>query len=84
MVMAFVLTAAGAGHAHADDAGKTALAPAQDAGLFTGHGDHVHISSTPPRSASAHGWWTIDANVGEPPTHAIFTVQLQMKLQDEE
>jgi hypothetical protein len=83
VVTVFTLTAAGAGQAHADAAGKTALAPAQDAGLFTGHGDHVHISSTAPRSASAHGWWTVDANVGEPPTHAIVTVQLQMKLQDE-
>jgi hypothetical protein len=80
MITALVLAFAGAGKAHAGD---SALAPAQDAGLFTGRGDHVHISSTPPRSASAHGWWTIDASVGEPPTQAIVTVRLQMKIQDE-
>lgn len=83
IVTALVLTVAGAGQAHADTARKSALTPAQDTGLFTGHGDDVHISSTPPRSASAHGWWTVDASVGEPPTHSIVTVQLQMKLQDE-
>jgi hypothetical protein len=83
-VASLVLTVAGAGQAHADDAGTPALAPAQDTGLFTGHGDRVHISSTPPRSASAHGWWTVDASVGEPPTHAIVTVQLQMKIQEED
>jgi hypothetical protein len=55
----------------------------QDAGAFTGKGDDVHISSTPPRSASAHAWWMIDTSAGTPPTHAVVTIQLQIKRQDE-
>ncbi|MGW2183887.1 hypothetical protein ACWCXX_39110 [Streptomyces sp. NPDC001732] len=28
-----------------------------DVGGFVTDGDHVHVSSTPPARASAHGWW---------------------------
>jgi hypothetical protein len=58
------------------------LEPAQDTGLFTSEGDYVHISSTPPRAASAHGWWIVDASVGEPPEFANVTVQLQIRIED--
>ena len=38
-------------------------------------GDYVHISSTPPPSASAHGWWTYGK---ETDLKADVTVQLQV------
>lgn len=39
-------------------------------------GDYVHISSTPPRSASAHGWWTYPTKTE---LVADVAVQLQIK-----
>lgn len=32
-------------------------ATASDVGGFVTDGDHVHVSSTPPATASGHGWW---------------------------
>ncbi|MFJ1891259.1 MULTISPECIES: hypothetical protein [unclassified Streptomyces] len=32
---------------------------ASDVGGFITDGDHVHVSSTPPATASAHGWWPL-------------------------
>ncbi|NOK80937.1 MAG: hypothetical protein GFH27_549287n18 [Chloroflexi bacterium AL-W] len=46
---------------------------------FSMHGDHVHVSSTPPRSASGHGWW-VNGNCWA--THAVVTVQLQQYYDD--
>ena len=46
---------------------------------FSTRGDYVHISSTPPRSASGHGWW-VNGNCQV--THAIVTVQLQQYYSD--
>ena len=43
---------------------------------FNTRGDYVHISRTPPRAASAHGWWERIDN--EAPL-ALVTVQLQIK-----
>lgn len=43
---------------------------------FETRGDFVHISSTPPRTASAHGWW-INHNCSA--SRAVVTVQLQIK-----
>ncbi|MEU7020448.1 hypothetical protein ABZ990_07280 [Streptomyces sp. NPDC046203] len=45
-------------------------------GVFVTNGDRVHISSTPPRTASAHAWWT---HVSGPGTKARVTIWLQMK-----
>ncbi|MFJ8675716.1 MULTISPECIES: hypothetical protein [unclassified Streptomyces] len=45
-------------------------------GTFITNGDRVHISSTPPRTASAHAWWT---HVSGPGTKAKVTIWLQMK-----
>ncbi|NOK71597.1 MAG: hypothetical protein GFH25_541324n40 [Chloroflexi bacterium AL-N10] len=45
--------------------------------VFSTQGDYVHISSTPPRSASGHGWW-INGNCQA--THAVVTVQLQQNI----
>jgi hypothetical protein len=39
-------------------------------------GDYVHISSTPPRSASAHGWWTYPTKTEQV---ADVSVQLQVR-----
>lgn len=43
---------------------------------FQQAGDYVHISSTPPRSASAHGWWY---NTDCKATRATVTIQLQIR-----
>lgn len=44
---------------------------------FQTRGDNVHISSTPPRTVSAHGYWTnITCPTG---TKAVVTTQLQRK-----
>ncbi|MEW1750204.1 hypothetical protein [Streptomyces angustmyceticus] len=51
-------------------------ATASGAGVFITNGDRVHISSTPPRTASAHAWWT---HVSGPGTKAKVTIWLQMK-----
>ncbi|MFJ4770611.1 hypothetical protein ACIP88_16070 [Streptomyces uncialis] len=44
------------------------------AGVFYTNGDYVHISSTPPATASGHGWWF---KVNGPGAKAKVTVQLQ-------
>ncbi|WP_233534284.1 hypothetical protein [Streptomyces murinus] len=36
-------------------------------GVFITDGDRVHISSTPPRTASAHAWWTHVSGPGTKP-----------------
>jgi hypothetical protein len=46
------------------------------AGVFQTLGDNVHISSTPPKTASAHGGWRKISGSG---TKAKVTVWLQMK-----
>jgi hypothetical protein len=51
-------------------------AAANGPGVFITNGDRVHISSTPPRTASAHAWWT---HVSGPGTKAKVTIWLQMK-----
>ncbi|MGC5395254.1 hypothetical protein ACPXCP_05820 [Streptomyces sp. DT20] len=65
-------TAAPATAAPATAAPATAKGP----GVFVTNGDRVHISSTPPRTASAHAWWT---HVSGPGTKAKVTIWLQMK-----
>ncbi|MBD0707275.1 hypothetical protein BU197_02255 [Streptomyces sp. CBMA291] len=45
-------------------------------GVFFTAGDRVHISSTPPITASAHGWW-IDPDGGS--AKAKVTVELQVE-----
>ena len=45
-------------------------------GLFRTMGDHVHISSSPPRTASAHGWWV---KIGGSGSRAKVTIWLQAK-----
>jgi hypothetical protein len=45
-------------------------------GIFVTNGDRVHISSTPPRTASAHAWWT---HVSGPGTKARTTIWLQIR-----
>lgn len=55
----------------------TAAPPAaKGPGVFVTNGDRVHISSSPPRTASAHAWWT---HVSGPGTKAKVTIWLQMK-----
>lgn len=49
--------------------------PAAVAGVFKTDGDDVHISSTPPRTASAHGWWI---KYSGPGSTAKVTVLLQV------
>ncbi|MEW9517667.1 hypothetical protein [Streptomyces tubercidicus] len=53
-----------------------APAAANGPGVFITNGDRVHISSTPPRTASAHAWWT---HISGPGTKAKVTIWLQMK-----
>jgi hypothetical protein len=84
IMLAFTL--AGSGWGDPAHAGQTEVhAPSettQDGGLFTSQGDNVHISRSLPRAASGHGWWTIDLQAGVRPTHAVVTVQLQIKRTD--
>ncbi|MET8764197.1 hypothetical protein [Lentzea sp. NPDC004782] len=47
--------------------------------VFYTNGDYVHVSSTPPASASGHGWWT-NGNCNA--TLAVVTVQLQQYYSD--
>ncbi len=54
----------------------TSKAPAE---VFETGGDRVHVSSTPPRTASAHGWWR-DKSAGN--TKAKVTVELQVQKSD--
>lgn len=42
--------------------------------MFYTDGDDVHISSTPPAAASAHGWWV---RLSGPGRTATVTVELQ-------
>src|SRR4051794_17092586 len=35
------------------------LAQATPPKFFNTFGDYIHISSTPPPAASAHGWWSV-------------------------
>ncbi|WP_329617807.1 hypothetical protein OG244_36860 [Streptomyces brevispora] len=53
-----------------------APAAAKGPGVFVTNGDRVHISSTPPRTASAHAWWT---HISGPGSKAKVTIWLQMK-----
>lgn len=55
---------------------QAAPTAARGPGVFITNGDRVHISSTPPRTASAHAWWT---HVSGPGTKAKVTIWLQMK-----
>lgn len=43
---------------------------------FLTYGDYIHISSTPPRAASAHGWWL---RIDNEAALALVRVQLQIK-----
>ena len=47
----------------------------QDNKVFFTNGDYVHISSTAPRTASGHGWWTKGESDA---TEADVTIQLQI------
>ncbi|RII08551.1 hypothetical protein DSC45_33080 [Streptomyces sp. YIM 130001] len=49
---------------------------APSAGAFVTNGDRVHVSSTPPRTASAHAWWI---KINGPGTKAKVTIWLEMK-----
>ncbi|MFJ7199971.1 MULTISPECIES: hypothetical protein [unclassified Streptomyces] len=51
---------------------------ASDVGGFVTDGDHVHVSSTPPATASAHGWW-MDPLGKHKNVKAKVTVWLQTK-----
>ena len=71
VVIVAVLGLFGEGAAHAESNGLTGQ------GVVPGatNGDYVHISNTPPASASAHGWWTYSK---ETELKADVTVQLQV------
>ncbi len=57
--------------------GATAQAQRQpQAGVFVTDGDRVHVSSTPPPTASGHGWWK---KISGPGTKAKVTVTLQAR-----
>ncbi|MFF7098102.1 hypothetical protein ACFY9A_37810 [Streptomyces rubradiris] len=58
------------------DPARAVPAAAAGPGVFVTNGDRVHISSTPPRTASAHAWWT---HVSGPGTKAKVTIWLQIK-----
>jgi hypothetical protein len=49
---------------------------APSAGVFITDGDRVHVSSTPPPTASGHGWWK---KISGPGTKAKVTVTLQAR-----
>ncbi|MFG3527441.1 hypothetical protein ACGF8B_11905 [Streptomyces sp. NPDC047917] len=51
---------------------------ASDVGGFVTDGDHVHVSSTPPATASAHGWW-LDPLAKHEALKAKVTIWLQTK-----
>ncbi|MCX4661317.1 hypothetical protein [Streptomyces uncialis] len=59
-----------------DDSGPSPRAGKKkpSAGVFYSNGDYVHESSTPPATASGHGWWYKKSGPGE---KAKVTVQLQ-------
>ncbi|MET9292469.1 hypothetical protein [Streptomyces sp. NPDC003077] len=56
---------------------ESVTAPAVS-GAFITDGDHVHVSSTPPRTASAHGWWR-RVKGGTTAEKAKVTVSLQVR-----
>ena len=58
------------------DAANPADVAAAGAGAFITNGDRVHVSSTPPATASGHGWWLKISGSG---TKAKVTVVLQAK-----
>ncbi|MDF4253295.1 hypothetical protein [Streptomyces sp. WMMB303] len=49
---------------------------AAGAGIFRTYGDKVHVSSSKPRTASAHGWWR---KFSGPGSKAKVTVWLQVR-----
>ena len=51
---------------------------ASEVGAFVTDGDHVHVSSTPPPTASGHGWW-LDPTGKHKNVKAKVTVWLQVK-----
>lgn len=53
-----------------------APAAPSEVGTYITNGDRVHVSSTPPRTASAHGWWIKVSGAG---TKAKVTIWLQTK-----
>ncbi|WP_274561662.1 hypothetical protein [Streptomyces spiramyceticus] len=55
-------------------AGAAEQAAPPEPGVFVTNGDHVHISSTAPATASAHGWWK---KISGPGTKAKVTIELQ-------
>jgi hypothetical protein len=58
----------------ADGAAQAQRQP--QAGVFISDGDRVHVSSTPPPTASGHGWWK---KISGPGTKAKVTVTLQAR-----
>lgn len=56
------------------DASHQTLNRATELGAFFTDGDTVHVSSTPPATASAHGWWFRLSGAG---STAKVTVRLQ-------
>ncbi|MFE3140694.1 hypothetical protein [Streptomyces scopuliridis] len=56
-----------------------AYAEAAEPGVIITDGDRVHVSSTPPPTASAHGWWK---KVSGPGDKARVTIDLQVKNAD--
>ncbi|MFJ2816755.1 hypothetical protein ACIQOU_22315 [Streptomyces sp. NPDC091279] len=51
-------------------------APRAEAGVYASNGDYVHVSSTKPATASAHGWWF---KVKGPGSKAKVTIWLQTR-----
>jgi len=77
---ALILSVAFTPAAYADqepsgDDSSISSAQANESKVFNTAGDYVHISNTPPRTASGHGWWE---NVSSDATLADVTVQLQV------
>jgi hypothetical protein len=57
-----------------DSSSDNGVSSAYGPGAFITNGDNVHVSSTPPPTASGHGWWV---KVSGPGTTAKVTVWLQ-------
>ncbi|WP_326619537.1 hypothetical protein OG863_19615 [Streptomyces decoyicus] len=51
-------------------------APRPGPGVYASNGDHVHVSSTKPATASGHGWWF---KVKGPGSKAKVTIWLQTR-----
>lgn len=60
------------------DGAVTSDDAASEVGAFVTDGDHVHVSSTPPPTASGHGWW-LDPFNKHRSVKATVTVWLQAK-----